>query len=65
MLFCVYIPSYILYFASYEVKDLDNNIVICKEIFSRYNQYFKTKTKLVCNKQLKGGARLLASAAII
>ena len=40
-------------------------MVICKEIFSRCNQYFKTKTKLICNKQLKAGARLLATAVII
>ena len=66
MSFRVYFPSYILYLASYKVKDLDNNnIIICKEIFSRCNQYFKTKTKLICNKQLKAGARLLATAVII
>ena len=63
MFFYICIPPYVL--TSYEVKDLDNNIVICKEIFSRCNQYFNTKTKLVCNKQLKAGARLLATAAII
>ena len=66
MSFCIYFSSYILYLTSYEVKYLDNNnIVICKEIFSHYNQYFKTKTKLICNKQLKAGAKLLAIAVII
>lgn len=50
--------DYVLYLASYEVKDLDNSLVI-------YKEYFEAKTTLICNKQLKTGARLLASAAII
>lgn len=39
---------------------VDNNMIICKNIFSRCNQYFKAKTKLICNRELKAGARLLA-----
>ena len=34
MSFCVYVPSYVLCLASYELKDLENNMVIRRFFFS-------------------------------
>lgn len=66
MSFCIDFLSYILYLAFYEIKKLDNNtIVIYKKIFSHYNQYYKTKTKLIYNKQLKTCIKLLVTIVII
>lgn len=59
------VQDYILCLVSYKKKNLDNNIIIYKEIFSCCNQYFKIKTKLICNKQLKTNPRLLVTVAII
>lgn len=40
-------------------------MIICKENYLSYNQYFEVKTKLFCNEQLKTGAQLPAIVAII
>lgn len=46
-------------------KEKNNNNISLKKIFSHCNQYFEAKNQLICNKRLKAGARLLATAAII